>query len=212
VRIEERHLREAVTVHLQAFPGFFLSFLGPRFLTLLYRSFIEDEVGLGFVAVNTTTDQVMGFVVGPLRPEGYFRGILRRKWLAFGIASCPAICRRPANLPRLFRAVFYRGDAPETARDLALLTSIAVAPSTGSRGVGLALLEAFVAEARDRGARGVFLTTDADENERVNAFYRRFGFLLDSCFSTPEGRRMNRYVLIFDALPASHDPVAMCDR
>jgi hypothetical protein len=39
------------------------------------------------------------------------------------------------------------------------------------------------------------LTTDAEGNDAVNTFYQRAGWRLESSFSTPEARRMNRYIL-----------------
>jgi hypothetical protein len=55
----------------------------------------------------------------------------------------------------------------------------------------------WLGEARRRGCAGAFLTTDADCNEAVNGFYRRLGWHLETSYSTPEGRRMNRYVFDF---------------
>ena len=51
----------------------------------------------------------------------------------------------------------------------------------------------FLEEARSRGCRRVFLTTDRDRNEAVNAFYQKLGFRVEREFQTPEGRAMNEY-------------------
>jgi ribosomal protein S18 acetylase RimI-like enzyme len=82
---------------------------------------------------------------------------------------------------------------PATAADLAELTSIGVDPEGGGRGIGSALVEAFVAAARDAGAGGVRLTTDRDDNAEVNAFYRRRGFALHATYEAAAGRFMNEY-------------------
>lgn len=119
-------------------------------------------------------------------PEGYFKKLLIKKWFVFCWASLTAVIRRPAIVPRLLRAVFYRGDAPEHAEGLALLSSIAVSPDVRGAGLGVALVEAFVEEVRRRGCKGVFLTTDADNNEGVNRLYRKLGFTLESCYRTPK--------------------------
>jgi len=190
-------LKQAVEVHLKAFPGFFLSFLGPRFLMEFYRSFIEDDAGVGFAAQDVFTGDIRGVIVGPLIPAGYFKRLLKRKWWAFCLASLTAVLKKPSVMPRLFRAVFYRGDAPAQVEGLALLSSIAVSPDIQSKGLGRQLVDAFVQEVRRRGARGVFLTTDADNNEKVNRFYQKLSFVLESSYSTKEGRKMNRYVIQF---------------
>ena len=184
-----------VRVHLRAFPEFFLSFLGPRFLRVFYGSFPDDPIGLAYVA-RAPSGEVLGAVVGPLNPQGYFRRLLARRWWAFCSASAVAVLRRPGIIPKLCRAVFYRGDSPPGG-PRALLSSVAVAPEAQGMGVGRSLVERWVAGARARGARGCFLTTDAQGNESVNAFYRKLGWKVEATYSTPEGRSMNRYVLDF---------------
>ncbi len=68
------------------------------------------------------------------------------------------------------------------------------------RGVGAALVRAWVAEVRARGATGCYLTTDACNNDAVNGFYQSLGWKLETVYSTPEGRRMNRYIYDVDTL------------
>jgi ribosomal protein S18 acetylase RimI-like enzyme len=191
--LEENDIKQAVNVHMAAFPSFFLTFLGPKFLMHFYRSFREDPAGIGFVAVDPQTRAVVGVVVGPLVPDGYFKRLLKRKWWAFCLASLKAVLKKPSICKRLFRAVFYRGEVPEGPKR-ALLSSIAVSPDCQKGGVGRALVNRWVQEVAARGGTGCFLTTDADGNEKVNAFYQRLGWTVESAFTTPEGRRMNRYI------------------
>src|SRR3954464_104743 len=85
---------EAVTaVHLAAFPDFFLSFLGARFLRQLYRAVLADEEGMAFVAADG--DRVIGFVAGS-GSAGFYRRAARRRWLRFGWASLGALMRKPS--------------------------------------------------------------------------------------------------------------------
>jgi ribosomal protein S18 acetylase RimI-like enzyme len=188
-------VNEVVDIHIKAFPTFFLSFLGPRFLREFYASFLADPVGMGFVACEANK-KVIGAVVGPLAPSGYFRRLLKRRWWAFCLAGTGAVFKRPSCVVRLLRAVFYRGEPPSgPAR--ALLSSIAVSPTAQGRGVGKKLVERWVEEARKRGAQGCYLTTDAENNDAVNGFYRSLGWKVEATYPTPEGRKMNRYVLDF---------------
>jgi GNAT superfamily N-acetyltransferase len=55
------------------------------------------------------------------------------------------------------------------------------------------LVNAFLEEAAKRGLRQVDLTTDKLNNDSVNAFYLRLGFVCSRCFVTAEGREMNEY-------------------
>lgn len=190
-------LKAVVKIHLQSFPAFFLSFLGPRFLELFYRSFLEDPSGIGFVAVNGN-GRVIGSVVGPMVPGGFFKRLIRRCWWAFSLASVSALLSRPWIAPRLLRALWYRGDAPDDGSVLrALLSSISVAPEAQGQGVGQELVNAWLFEVKRRGGLGAFLTTDAEDNEAVNRFYQRLGWKLGGFFTTAQGRRMNRYLYDF---------------
>ena len=193
--INGHHIREVVAVHLQAFPDFFLTFLGTGFLEEFYKSFLYDEQGIGFVAIEN--GKILGAIVGPFKPAGYFKRLLLKKWYAFCFASIGAVLRKPKVIKRLFRAVFYRGQAPQD-KDRALLSSIAVSPDAQGKGVGKALVMKWLDAVSARGGKGAFITTDAKNNNSVNSFYHSLGWKLESTYETPEGRKMNRYVYDFE--------------
>lgn len=197
IEIKPKYLDEVVQVHIQAFPSFFLTFLGPAFLKHFYASFTYDNAGLGFVALNKEDNNVVGVIVGPVDPEGYFKRLLIHRFLAFCFASFKAVLKKPIIIKRLFRAVFYRGEAP-TGPQRALLSSIAVSTDHQKEGVGRALVEKWMAEVKSRGGNGCFLTTDAIGNEKVNLFYENLGWIVESTYETPEGRKMNRYCFDFE--------------
>jgi ribosomal protein S18 acetylase RimI-like enzyme len=66
------------------------------------------------------------------------------------------------------------------------------------RGIGRALVERWVEEVKRRGYTGCYLTTDANDNDKINNFYRKLGWKIESTYTTPEGRLMNRYILDLD--------------
>jgi len=182
-----------VNVHQAAFPGFFLSLLGPRFLWLFYRSFLEDFDGIGLVASNDD-GSVLGSVVGPFRPEEYFKRLLKRRWWNFFWASLPATVKKPGITCRLFRALWYRGQSPARSQiPQALMSSVSVAPEFQGSGIGQALIRSWLTEVKRRGGQAAYLTTDAENNSAVNFFYQRLGWRLESSFTGAKKRRMNRY-------------------
>jgi ribosomal protein S18 acetylase RimI-like enzyme len=178
------------TLHTRAFPGFFLSGLGPRFLSQLYLGYISDPTAVISVA-RGKRGEIIGACVGTTEPSGFFYRLLRRQVLGFCLASVLAIVANPAALPRLIGAVAYRGDSP-SGTDGALLSSLCVAPEAQGEGVGRALDESWRATAAALGAPRAFLTTDAHDNEAVIRFYERGGWVLHDQFVTRQGRRMNR--------------------
>lgn len=194
-RMEASDIDVVVRLHLAAFPNFFLSFLGRRFLKEFYNGFLIDHMGVGFVA-EEKDGVILGAIVGASNPSGFFGRLLKRRWWAFCIAAAAAVLKKPSCVPRLFRALLYRGDSPE-GPVRALLSSIAVVPSAQGRGVGKVLLERWISEIVKSGVQGCYLTTDACKNETVNAFYRGLGWHIGDTIVTPEGRRMHRYLYNF---------------
>lgn len=181
-----------VRVHIEAFPNFFLTFLGPGFLRELYRGIVRDPAGIAFVAEGG--DGVCGgFVAGTFEPAGFYRRLLKRRLIPFAWHAGWAFLRKPDVAPRLLRAFTRPAKASSSASHRAELMSLAVLPGNRGGGTGARLVDAFVESARDHGAATVFLTTDAMHNDAVNDFYVRLGFTLSRGFTTPEGRVMNEY-------------------
>jgi ribosomal protein S18 acetylase RimI-like enzyme len=184
-------VEQVVALHMRSFPGFFLTFLGPRFLRLMYRGIAEDEGGVMLVA--DSGGAIEGFAAGVKQQSGFYSRLLRRAKWSFAFAAASAVLRRPTVVPRLFRALRRPAESVESAAE-ACLMSIAVDPARAGGGVGKALANAFCDEMARVGAPAVCLTTDRDGNEAVNSFYERLGFTLVRSFRTPEGRWMNEYV------------------
>ena len=181
-----------VGVHLRSFEGFFLTFLGPAFLHQLYSAILADPSGIAFVLEDE--QGICGFVAGTGQPSGFYRRLLRQRWWRFALASVAPVFKRPSVIPRLLRAFSMpRQVAQEEGRGT--LMSIAVLPEAQGKGVGKALVHAFLKEAARRGLRQVDLTTDRDNNEATNHFYQSLGFIFERTFTTPEGRAMNEYVI-----------------
>jgi ribosomal protein S18 acetylase RimI-like enzyme len=192
VPMKLEHVMSVVDVHLQSFRGFFLTFLGRDFLFELYRGIVADPSGIAFVAV--ADECVVGFVAGIDHPVGFYKRLLRKCWWRFGLASLIPILKNPLIILRLLRAIRKPQDVSNQL-DTGTLMSVAVSPETQGRGLGQALVKAFLEEATDRGLKHVDLTTDKNNNDYVNQFYQRMGFRCSRSFVTSEGREMNEYVI-----------------
>jgi len=185
-------LPQVVEAHLESFPGFFLTFLGRDFLALLYDSIRTDAQGV--VLVAATGETVDGFVAGVTEQNGFYRRLIsKRKW-AFALASIKGFLKRPAIAPRLLRAL-KRPEESNTTSAAACLMSIGVRPAAQGRGVGKLLVEAFCSEMAKRRVSSVCLTTDRDDNDETNRFYRKLRFRLTRTVITPEGRALNEYLI-----------------
>jgi ribosomal protein S18 acetylase RimI-like enzyme len=181
-----------VGIHLNSFQGFFLTFLGSRFLYELYAGVLEDKSGISFVSFDA--DRLTGFVAGTSEPVGFYRRLLRRRWWRFAWASIIPVLKNPLIIPRLWRALRKPLEV-QNQTNTGTLMSIAVSPEVQGTGFGQVLVKAFLEEASRRGLKNVDLTTDKLTNDHANQFYQRMGFKCSRTFITPEGREMNEYVI-----------------
>ena len=195
--MKSEDVNAVVLLHLTAFPGFFLSLLGARFLRAFYERFPTDPSAIATVAVDES-ERLLGFVVGAANPRGFYGRLLKRYWIRFAMAAAPAVARHPSIARRVAQAVLHPGANPG-GDGVAGLFSIAVGPASQGRSVGRQLVEQFLATARSRGCTAVLLTTDARENERTNAFYRAAGFSIVRSYRTREGRAMHEYQVTWPA-------------
>jgi GNAT superfamily N-acetyltransferase len=189
-------LDRAVEIHLRAFPGFFLTILGSRFLRCLYSE-IRDHPS-GIVLCCCEGERMLGFVAGTIQPGRFYRQLLLRRWWRFGLAALWPVLRHPSIVPRLLNAFRKPGEAIQDARSAELM-SIAVDPSAQGLGVGRLLVNGFLRQCGRSGVERVELTTDADNNDLVNQFYERTGFLKKRSFTSPQGRLMNEYMIQIDS-------------
>ncbi len=180
-----------VAIHVQAFDGFFLTRMGPRFLCAYYQAVLDFDASISLVAYDTESARALGFAVGFREPQGFYAFFKQRRK-----RMLPAILRAvvldPGLVPQILRnmrRVEAQADQPVDAVEL---SSIAV--STPERGVGGVLLEAFADKARSEGAHRLTLTTDAKGNDPVRGFYEARGFTLDGYEDRGE-RRMCLYSL-----------------
>lgn len=187
-------LDAVVAVHLEAFPGFFMAQLGPRFLRTYYRCVVEYPKGV--LLSESSGLECLGFVAGFVDPAAFYRE-LRRRRVRLGLAACAGILVRPRRLVTMLADYGRAGEAagrppePRTAE----LSSLAVLPGAAGRGIGTRLVQRFIKAASERGADRVTLTTDSHDNESVNRFYLQLGFTCVRTFEARRGRMLNEYTL-----------------
>jgi N-acetylglutamate synthase-like GNAT family acetyltransferase len=186
-------------IHVEAFPGFFLTMLGKGFLAEYYATVMAAPKGICLVALDEASTPV-GFVAGFVDNAGFY-SLLRARKVTLALRAARHLVTHPWQLLRMVKTAARVSSAADTDQDtssMAELSSIGVRPSVGGRGYGKDLVVAFVQRAYDLAATSVFLTTDAVENEEVNTFYVRLGFTLGPQYTAPGRRQMNKYTLQLD--------------
>ena len=192
--LTKEYINGAVEMHMIAFRDFFLAFLGRGFLRELYKAAAGHEQTVGYVAVDQN-NQVIGACFGLINAKVFFKDVLKRRWWAFALHSIWGVIRRPVIIPRLFRALKHESNPPPCdIKPLGALQSTAVEPHSQGLGVAIALMRSVCDEYVRRGVHAVFLTTDADDNDRIRGFYSAMGWDLLGHYTTPQRRRMCWYL------------------
>lgn len=188
---EEATIEEVVSIHLAAFQGFFLTFLGRGFLRQMYRSYCEYNQS-GLLVAFDENKQPIGFIAYSGDISGLYRYMLKKKLMPFAWYSLGAFLRKPKVFMRLIRAFIKPS---ETRREVSYveLASIGVKSDLKSKGVGSQLINRLIETVDFSKYAYITLETDAIDNNDVNCFYQKNGFVLKREFETHEGRKMNEY-------------------
>jgi len=187
---ESKDIDSVVEIHLLAFPNFFLSFLGQRFLRQYYKS-IVDYSQFGLVAAHN--GKVIGFTTGLDSSFSFYRRILKSRGVKFALAAIPAIVKQPTIIFRLAEAIWKRSPREHDAVPTVHLTSIGVMPEMVGKSVGHLLMREFSSLALQKGFQRIVLETDAENNMRACQFYSKEGFQVRRSFVTTQGRKMYEF-------------------
>lgn len=189
--IPECDINEVVQVHNNAFKGFFLTELGPEFLSKYYRSVARSEDGLLLGAYSD--NKLLGFCAGCLRSSGFNSKLIKTNFYEFGLIGIKLLFTRPLSLLRLIKNLSKTGTTSDKG-DYAELLSIAVDQNAQNLGIGKLLMEELERYLKDRGINDLSLTTDKFNNQRTIQFYKKQGFNELYIFTTYPNREMYRLI------------------
>jgi ribosomal protein S18 acetylase RimI-like enzyme len=172
IDVEDATHQDAKTLarlHQRMIAKGFLSSLGPRFLTILYRALIADPDAFVLV-VRGETDPV-AFIAGVADTGLFYKRFLRKHAIAAVWAMLPSLLR-PSVWGRVLESLRY-GNSGSPVR--AELLSMAVAPVMRRRGLGRELIRALLTRSSGKGVTTMKVVVGA-ENEAAIALYRGCGF------------------------------------
>ena len=158
----------AACLHATAITEGFLSSLGPRFLTRLYRRMVRDPSS--FLLVAEEDGAVIGHAAATENVSHLYRQFLLRDGVVAGIAAAPRLLSQ-------FRSVLETLRYPSGNDELPNAELLAVAVDYGhqGRGVGRALVNAVREELLRRGVREARVVVAAT-NGRALRLYTSSGF------------------------------------
>lgn len=191
VKAEEKDLiNEIVTIHLNTFTGFFLTFMGRGFLNQMYRSYCDhNESGM---LVAEERGKAIGFLAYSSNFSELYKFMIKKRLIPFGWYSVGAFFRRPSAFMHIIKA-FFKPKEVKREESYVELSSIGVDPEVKSKGVGSMLIDELKKQIDFEKYAYITLETDAVNNEAAIHFYEKNGFLKERIFKTDEGRKMYEY-------------------
>ena len=188
--INKELINDVTDIHLAAFRGFFLTFMGNGFLKQMYKAYAEhDESGI-YAAFEE--DRVVGFLAYSENMSGLYKYMIKHKLIQLAWYSIGAFFRKPTVFMRLIRA-FLKPKESERNENYVELASIGVRPDVKSKGIGSSLINTLKDNVDFNKYKYITLETDVVDNEAANRFYKKNGFYAVREFVTHEGRRMYEY-------------------
>lgn len=127
-----------VKIHEQAFPDFFLTTLGERFLRLYYGCMCKSEEALTLCAIDG--ENMVGFSSTALKSASFNTRLIKSNIMKFALEAIKLLFIRPKSLVRLLNNFTKKSNAVEDRGDYAELFSIGVSPLCQGKGVGSLLL------------------------------------------------------------------------
>ncbi|WP_418554004.1 GNAT family N-acetyltransferase [Longibaculum muris] len=188
--LSKKELDDVVKIHMETFPGFFLTFLGKGFLRQMYKGFIAHEKSGLIVAKNEIG--IVGVLAYSENLSAFYKYLIKTRLIPFAWYSLGAIIRQPSAMVRLIRA-FLKPSETKREEKYVELSSIGVSPKTKGQHIGSKMIDKLKEMFDANKFAYINLETDATNNEGVNVFYIKNGFKLERSFETPEGRKMNEY-------------------
>lgn len=191
VKSEEKELiNDIVSIHLNTFTGFFLTFMGRGFLNQMYRSYCDhDESGL---LVAEDDGKAIGFLAYSGNFSGLYKFMIKTRLIPFGWYSVGAFFRRPSAFMHIIRA-FLKPSEVKREEKYVELSSIGVDPTIKSKGVGSLLIDELKKIVDFNKFAYITLETDAVNNDGAIHFYEKNGFVRERMYETDEGRKMYEY-------------------
>ena len=161
---EKQLINDIVTIHLNTFTGFFLTFMGRGFLNQMYRSYCDHmESGL---LVAEENGKAIGFLAYSENFSGLYKNMIKTRLIPFGWYSVGAFLRRPSAFMHIIRA-FLKPSEVKREEKYVELSSIGVDPKIKSKGVGSMLIDELKRQVDFSKFAYITLETDAINNMKL---------------------------------------------
>jgi len=190
---EKEEIDKVVSIHENAFTGFFLTSLGRPFLKLYYKSVSKHKDGilLGYFDENNI---LCGFCAATMNSNGFNKSLVKKNLLDFFLISAHILVTKPSSLIRLINNFTKKSSGIVDNGEYAELLSIAISTSSQGGGIGKKLLLELEEKLKDGKYSNLSLTTDYYNNEKTISFYKKMGYSTLYEFISYPNRKMYRMI------------------
>lgn len=199
-RMGLNHLSDVCRIHMEALPQSFLPMLGKHFLSVVYGTILECDLGFGFVYI--LDDEVAGFVLATQNSDKLFEKVIRKKWMILLKSVSINIMKKPLIIFKLAETALYPGKTSDISAELLV---IAVDEKYRGKKVGKSLIKNLDVEFADEMIYKYKVSVYSDNN-KANNFYRSTGFEFDYFFSL-YGKKCNVYNHIISQIKSKNKEV-----
>lgn len=161
-------------IHREAIAEGFLSTLGERFLTGLYRHLSDMEGAFAFLAMDGT--RVQGFVVGAMDTGRVYRSYAKKGGVSAFFALAPKMLS-PRRIARVAETLLYPNRKQDDGLPEPEILNFCVRAECQGQGVGGRLFRALVAEFAERGVGEIRIVTGEGQRSAQD-FYEAKGAVL----------------------------------
>lgn len=170
--LEKKYAADIAAIHIRSLFGDFLPSLGRPFLTELYKSILELNLGFGFVSQDKKT--IQGFVLATTDMQKMLKTVFIKKAFILGVRILPAVIKNPSIITKIFETLTY-SDKESKANSKAELIVIAVDSKFRNQNIGSNLLLTLDKEFVKRGVKEYKVTVNSNNLDAIK-FYKRQGF------------------------------------
>ena len=199
-------LSHVARLHVEALEAGFFGRLGHRFLRRYYQTFAESP----FAVAVVVGDPPEAMLVGTIHNELHYRWVLKHRGLRLAVSGGLALSVRPRVLFDFVRTRLTRyarslkrasappaGEATSTSsarEQVAVLAHVAVSERARRKGLGAALVNAFVTAACSGEADRALLVT-LEESKGAHDFYLSLGWDPIGSKTDKDGRPLTMFQL-----------------
>jgi len=191
IKLNHYYLDEVVKLHVESFPGYFITSLGYEFIKLFYKSHISNEYADALIALDEE-NKVVGSLLGVKNRAKFYNQLILSNGCMFLYYIIKNNILKPYTFIRLYNR-YRKNEINNNFYSGVVLSSICIQQKMRKNGIATEIINKWIYNLKAQNYDMAYLETDATGNIAANNFYFKTGWDIYIKYSTYEGRVMNIY-------------------